>query len=316
MSTVPTTPAVPATPTPRVTDREEVTVISHSNIFYWWPVWAVAFVMGIWTLWVDRHYMVTVPPKTEIISGTGATIPPKGKLMEDVTVTKKTDDTTITEEHRDVVILAPRNEKESKKGAAASKGDKSLEIESPRVHMARNKNLGVFFCVTLLLVITITNVPLRGMWSVVVIIVVIMLSVIFALAGWWEAIVARLSLLDIRINAGGYIFIATALLIIWLVALLFFDRQTYIVFTPGQFKVCTEIGGGEKVYDTVGLTLERQRGDIFRHYILGLGSGDLVVRTSGAQAHHFDLPNVLFIRKKVQLIEDVIRRRKVESSSH
>jgi hypothetical protein len=180
--------------------------------------------------------------------------------------------------------------------------------------MARNKNLGVLFCVTLLLVITITNVPLRGMWSVVVIIVIIMLSVIFALAGWWETILTTLHYLDLRINAGGYFFISGVLLGIWLLAVLWFDRTTYIVFTPGQFKVCTEIGGGEKVYDTVGLTLERQRGDIFRHYILGLGSGDLVVKTTGAQAHHFDLPNVLFIRKKVQMIEDVIRKRKIETT--
>jgi hypothetical protein len=151
------------------------------------------------------------------------------------------------------------------------------------------------------------------MWSVVVIITVIALSVIFALAGWWESIFNALSLLDIRINMGGYLFIGIGLFGIWLFTLLFFDRQIYMVFTPGQFKVCTEIGGGEKVYDAMGLTLERQRGDLFRHYILGLGSGDLVVRTSGAQAHQFDLPNVLFISKKVQLIETLLQTKKVET---
>src|SRR5262249_27695669 len=154
-------------------------------------------------------------------------------------------------------------------------------------------------------VVVITNVPLRGMWSVVVILTIIMLSVIFALAGWWERIFSALNLLDIRINMGGYLFIGLFLFAIWLITMLAFDRQIYIVFTPGQFKVCTEIGGGEKVYDTIGLTLERQRSDLFRHLILGLGSGDLVVKTSGAQAHHFDLPNVLFISKKVQMIEDL-----------
>jgi hypothetical protein len=30
--------------TPRVDDRpQEVIVISHSPLFYWWPVWAVGF---------------------------------------------------------------------------------------------------------------------------------------------------------------------------------------------------------------------------------------------------------------------------------
>jgi hypothetical protein len=150
------------------------------------------------------------------------------------------------------------------------------------------------------------------MWSLVVILTVVMMSVIFALAGWWDYIFTKLSLLDIRINMGGYLFIATVLFIVWLVTLLFFDRQTYIVFGARQFKVCTEIGGGEKSYDTVGMTLERQKGDLFRHYILGLGSGDLIVKTSGAQAHHFDLPNVLFIGKKVQMIEDLIRAQVVQ----
>jgi hypothetical protein len=245
--------------------------------------------MGLWTLAIDRHQMITLPPGAKSYTHADVKVKDAGGSFDD----------------REVVVLEKGQELPRR-----AKGDK--EPADPRVHMARNKNLGVIFCVTLLLVLTITNVPLRGMLSVVVIMMIILLSVIFALAGWWEWILMNLGRLDIRISAGGYIFISTVLLIIWLVALLFFDRQVYMVFTPGQFKVCTEIGGGEKVYDTMGLTLERQRGDLFRHYILGLGSGDLVVKTAGAQAHHFDLPNVLFISKKVQMIEDVIRKRKIE----
>ena len=64
----------------------------------------------------------------------------------------------------------------------------------------------------------------------------------------------------------------------WLFTVLLFDRQIYMVFTPGQLKVRTEIGGGEKVYDAVGMTLEKQRSDLFRHWLLGMGSGDLIVR--------------------------------------
>jgi hypothetical protein len=292
MSTAPTPPAPPAAPaTPtRPAERDEVTVVSHSNIFYWWPVWAVGFIMAIWT-WVDGNLIVTVPKHSTAVTKADVTYEDGSK--------------TVTEKNREVIILP--------EGGRLTRQPGTDRPVQPRVHMARSKNLGVIFCVTLLLVLTITNVPLRGMWSVVVIIVVIMLAVIFALAGWWEWIVTTLHLLDIRINAGGYFFISTVLLIIWVVAVGFFDRQVYMVFTPGQFKVCTEIGGGEKVYDTMGLTLERQKGDLFRHYILGLGSGDLVVKTTGAQAHHFDLPNVLFISKKVQMIEDVIRKRKIET---
>jgi len=45
--------------------------------------------------------------------------------------------------------------------------------------------------------------------------------------------------------------------------------------------------------------------------LLGLGSGDLIVRTSGAQTHQFEMPNVLFIGRKVQAIEDLLREKSV-----
>ena len=87
-----------------------------------------------------------------------------------------------------------------------------------------------------------------------------------------------------------------------------------MIFTPGQVKVCTEIGGGEKAYDTTGMTIEKQRSDLFRHWILGLGSGDLVVRTSGADRHEFRLNNVLFVGRKLQLIEEMQRVRQERQS--
>ena len=59
----------------------------------------------------------------------------------------------------------------------------------------------------------------------------------------------------------------------WFVFALF-DRQTFMIFTPGQVRVRQEIGGEETVYDTTGITFQKQRSDLFRHWILGLGSGD------------------------------------------
>ena len=177
--------------------------------------------------------------------------------------------------------------------------------------MSPSKTLGVVFTFVLLMVIFITNVPLRGMWSVLVIVVAISLVVFFILLGWIDAILHALYLLDVRINMAGYMTISLFLLIIWLVSLLLFDKQRYICFTPGQFKVCDEVGGGEQVYSTDGMTLQKQRSDFFRHIVLGLGSGDLVIRTSGAQAHHIDLPNVLFIGAKVREIEHLLKTKNV-----
>ncbi len=169
----------------------------------------------------------------------------------------------------------------------------------------------MLFAVVLLLVIVITNVPLRGLWSVVVIVVVILMSIIFALAHWWEPILDALGRLHIHINAAGYFLISLSLFVIWLVTFVFFDPQIYMVFSPGQLRVRQEIGGGEAAYDTAGMVIQKQRNDLFRHWILGLGSGDLIVNTSGATAHHFDLPNVLFVGYKVRQIEEMLRERQV-----
>ena len=269
MSTVQTPANIPAgTPPPQ---DNKVVVISHSNLFYWWPVWAVAFLMAGLTA-IDDHFLVTVP---------------KGTIA-----TKKIE---YNGEVREAYVLPPGGEVTRESQDRYKEIRKASAARDPRIHMAKSKNYGVIFCAILLLVIVITNIPLRGMWSVVIIITTIMMTVILALAKLWDDIFNALYLLDIRINMGGYLFIGIGLFFIWLFTVLLFDKQIYIVFEPGQFKVCTEIGGGEKAYDTIGMTLERQRSDLFRHMILGLGSGDLIVRTTGAQAHQFDLPNVLFI---------------------
>jgi hypothetical protein len=93
----------------------------------------------------------------------------------------------------------------------------------------------------------------------------------------------------------------------------FFDRQIYMVFNPGQLKVCLEIGAGETAYDTMGMVIQRQRDDLFRHWILGLGSGDLIVRTSGAHSHEFHMENVLNVNSKLKAIEEMMRDKSVVS---
>ena len=105
--------------------------------------------------------------------------------------------------------------------------------------------------------------------------------------------------------------VAAVLCGLWALAVFVFDRQVYMVFIPSQFRVCQQIGGGEQVFPTEGMTLERHRSDLFRHWILGMGSGDLTVHTSGAQSAHIDLPNVLFIGRKVEQIENMIKKKAV-----
>ncbi len=45
------------------TSPREIVVISHSPIFYWWPVWFVGFLMAALT-YLDGHRMAIVPAGT------------------------------------------------------------------------------------------------------------------------------------------------------------------------------------------------------------------------------------------------------------
>ena len=277
MSTESTSPST-MPPKPR-----EITVYSHSMLFYWWPVWFVGYILAALTLW-DQHLLMVVPIHAEV------------KPIE------------FKDEKVRNVVTIPDNESFLK--------DEKGSLIQPTLYVAQSKNYGVIFCLTLLLTIFITSVSLRGMWSILVIVVIVMGVTILMLAGYWEKITSAFSLLDIRINLGGYLFTSTGLLIIWLIAFMFFDRQIYVTFSPGQLRVRTEIGDGEKVYDATGLTFEKQRSDIFRHGILGLwflniGTGDLIIKTSGAQNHTFDLPNVIGVEYKIKAIEQLMQSKDV-----
>jgi hypothetical protein len=284
----PTPPtAVTNAPPPHATPDREIVIYSHSNLFYWWPVWAVGFLLFLMST-VSSYRMSIVPEGTKAYAKTEVEITENGK-KESV--------------KRDVLVLPEKRHLDEEKDPDHPR--------DPFLHASPHKSYGVLWTTVLMLVIVITNIPLRGMSSFVVVMLVIFLTIIFYLAGWWETILSTLDRLDIRMNAGGYLFVSGSLFLIWLFTMLFYDRQIYMVFTPGQFRVQTEIGGGSQVYDAVGMTLQKQRSDLFRHWILGLGSGDLIVKTSGAQAHQFEMDNVLFITKKVQMIEDMLKKKAV-----
>src|SRR4051812_18415919 len=52
-----TTPGAPPS------SPKEITIVSHSTLFYWWPVWAVGFLVAALT-YLDGHVMATVPSGT------------------------------------------------------------------------------------------------------------------------------------------------------------------------------------------------------------------------------------------------------------
>jgi len=64
----------------------------------------------------------------------------------------------------------------------------------------------------------------------------------------------------------------------------------------------------------MGIAFEKQRDDLFRHWLLGFFSGDLIVRTAGAERETIRLPNVLWISWRLEEIQDMLREKATVSS--
>lgn len=165
---------------------------------------------------------------------------------------------------------------------------------------------GVTFTVTLLLVIFITNVAVRGVWSIVVVLGVLFLTVLFAYLGWWDVIISLLPKLSVFMNLGFYVFFATVVFLIWMFTFFVYDRMTYWRVTPGQVTYEVVVGGGQKSYDTRGMVVEKYQEDLFRHWILGFGSGDIHISTTGARKEEIVLRNVLFVDYNIRRIQQLI----------
>ncbi len=177
-----------------------------------------------------------------------------------------------------------------------------------RVHP--DKNLGVIFVVVLVLVILATTVHLRGLRSAIAIIFVLFLVVLLAYFGWWEKIFAALGHLSLHMNLGFYVFFSTALFAVWALVFFVYDRMGYWRVTPGQITQELVFGGGQRSFDTEGMAFEKLRDDLFRHWVLGLGSGDMIMHPlrsvqTGAD-NELQIQNVLFVGAKLRRIQQLI----------
>lgn len=269
--------ADPATAKP--VQDEEIRLYGHSDLFYWWPVWAVAFLMAALTL-LDGHLMAVVPQGTEV------------KQVQTAPGSEKTQEALVVPENKSVPP------------ASATSSD-----AQPKLHVAATNAYGVVFAGVLILVIAITNLTLRGLASVIVIALLVIAGLTIALLGWWDKILMWLGGGDVRMNAGGYLAIGIPVFIMWLFATFIYDHYTYIIVARGQVRIRREIGDGEIAVDASGLVLEKKRDDLFRHWLLGLGSGDLHVKTGGPANLDFNLHNVLFIGSKLARVQDLIREK-------
>jgi hypothetical protein len=134
---------------------------------------------------------------------------------------------------------------------------------------------------------------------------------VLALTGWWTEILKSFAQLHIYISAAGYLFPSLVLLLVWLGTVFVYDRNRYVTFTAGQIVVHQEVGDMQEVYDTTNVELEKRRSDLFRHVLLGLFSGDVVIRTAGAEGRQIVLPNVLFAAWKVEQVANLMKTRPI-----
>jgi hypothetical protein len=57
------------------------------------------------------------------------------------------------------------------------------------------------------------------------------------------------------------------------------------------------------------MLLKKLRDDPFRHWLLGMGSGDLVINTSGAQREQLQIPNALFLNRVLNRLQKLVAQR-------
>jgi len=181
-----------------------------------------------------------------------------------------------------------------------------MPIGNAQVWMHPSKNLGVLFTLIFFLVILITNVTLRGTASLVVILAVAFATVLLAYFGMWEDLLNWIGRVSIFMNMGFYVFFSTLVFFVWAFSVFVYDRLSYWRVTPGQLTYDAVIGGAQKSYDTRGMVFEKHRQDLFRHWIIGFGSGDIEISTTGARRETFQIPNVLFVDAKVGEIQQMI----------
>ena len=177
----PTQPA-PVQVVPDARPRE-VIVISHSPLFYWWPVWAVGFLMALVSYW-NGSQVAFVPAGT--VAERGVQVEGHGR--------------------RDILI-APEGQ------SLPATGD-TEELNQPRMRMAVSNNPGMIWAMTLFIVIVIVHVKMRGIASVVVVLFVGGATVLFAALGLWDPILRAAGILDIHINAFGYLTISFILFVL------------------------------------------------------------------------------------------------------
>ena len=181
-----------------------------------------------------------------------------------------------------------------------------VKIGDAMTYIHASSNLGLIFFVVLFLVILVTNYSVRGLASGIVILGLVLTFVLMLYFNVWESVFGWILSHKIYLNMGAYLWISTVMFVMWAIVVFGLDRLSYWEIDPGQLTRDSLMGSGSKSYNTQGMTLEKHQDDLFRHWLLGLGSGDLQVMTSGATREQIDIHNVLFVGHKIIAMQRLI----------
>src|SRR5579884_1150984 len=127
--------------------RREIKLVSHSTIFYWWPIWVLGYVLALITYFED-HRLAIIPAGTKFVD-----------------VKKGPDDRPTG-----YTIEAPGDTRSLDRAAGFEPGQAVPADWHPgkapgfKPRISQKEWMGPVYCVVLLLTILITNVPLRGLW--------------------------------------------------------------------------------------------------------------------------------------------------------
>jgi hypothetical protein len=217
----------PAPPAPRA---DRIVVYEHSDVLYWWIVWAYGFVCALLT----RAF------------------------------------------GRDVVLAGTRP-----------------------VRVYPEAWLGASFVMLVLFVLVFTHARARGVKSLVLFLVLLVIGLVVQMAYGWNEVLGVLPLLLVYMNLAFYVLFSSALLLVWLFTTFVSDRLSRYEFAPGTIsKRMTWTEGSENFASRLVHTA-RFSDDVFVHRLLGLwflgfGTGDIEIRfsTPGSGQRVYLLKNV------------------------
>jgi hypothetical protein len=272
------TSANPLSPVETAGPEPSIRVVSHTGLVYWWPVWLVGFILSGLT-YLDSGRLAIVPEGTKV--------KPVGEKVYELTVPGRPSASLV-------------------QAAEATDGGESAFP----VRASGNRDYGMVYIVVLLVVVFGTNVPLRGLWSIVAILSVIVLTGVLAYFDVWGQILEALGGLHIEITLAGYLLPSVVLLVLWVATVFGFDQLHSVRFTTGQFTVREQIGDAREVHDMTRVTIRKRRSDLVRHWLLGLGAGDLVISVPN-QSREIVMPDVLFVDRKIRQISELMKVRPV-----